>query len=66
VIFIKYREVSTHTTLPNFIDLSAETVLYSHFGGHKGGVVEGEKEEKRKRTSSIRFPWPTKANLQGN
>jgi hypothetical protein len=66
VIFIKYREVSTRTILPNFIDLSAETVLYSRFGGHKGGVVEGEKGEKRKRMSSIRFPWPTKANLQGN
>ena len=29
--------------LPNFIDLSAETALYSHFGGHKGGIVTGEK-----------------------
>jgi len=42
--------------LPNFIDLSAETALYSRFGGHKGGVVtgeKGEKGEKRRRTSSI-------------
>ena len=39
--------------LPNFIDLSAETALYSRFGGHKGGVVMGEKGEKRKRTSLI-------------
>jgi hypothetical protein len=29
VIFVKYREVSTRTILPNFIDLSAEAVLYS-------------------------------------
>src|ERR1700733_6152981 len=41
VIFIKYREVSTHMILPNFIDLSAETTLYSRFGGHKGSVVTG-------------------------
>jgi len=39
--------------LLNFIDLSAEIVLYSCFGGHKGGVVKGEKGEKRKRTFSI-------------
>jgi hypothetical protein len=50
VIFVKYREVSTSTILPNFIDLFAETALYLSFGGHKGGVVRGEK---RKRTSSI-------------
>ena len=25
VIFVKYREVPTHTILPNFIDLSVET-----------------------------------------
>ena len=49
----KYCEVSTHTIFPNFIDLSAETVLSSRFGGHKGGVAKGEKGEKRKRTSSI-------------
>ena len=53
IIFIKYREVSTHTIFLNFIDLSAETVLSSRFGGHKGGVAKGEKGEKRKRTSSI-------------
>jgi hypothetical protein len=53
VIFVKYREVSTLTVLLNFIDLSAETALYSRFGGHKGGVIKGEKGEKRKRTSSI-------------
>jgi hypothetical protein len=47
---VKCRKVSTRTTLPNFIDLSAETALYSRFSGHSGGVVEGEK---RKRTSSI-------------
>ena len=41
MIFIKYREVSTHTIFPNFIDLSAETVLSSRFGGHKGGVAKG-------------------------
>ena len=29
MIFVKYREVSTRTVLPNFIDLSAETALYS-------------------------------------
>ena len=45
VIFVKYREVSTRTMLLNFIDLSAETALYSRFGGHKGGVVKGEKGE---------------------
>ena len=53
VIFIKYHKVSTHAIFPNFIDLSAETVLSSRFGGHKGGVAKGEKGEKRKRTSSI-------------
>ena len=36
VIFVKCRKVSTRTTLPNFIDLSAETALYSRFGGHNG------------------------------
>ena len=36
VIFVKYREVSTRTVLPNSIDLSAETALYSRFGGHNG------------------------------
>ena len=50
VIFVRYREVSTRTILPNFIDLFAETALDSRFGGHKGGVVKGEKE---KRTSLI-------------
>ena len=45
VIFVKYREVSTRTMLLNFIDLSAETALYSRFGGHKGGVVKEEKGE---------------------
>ena len=53
VIFVKYREVSTRTILLDFIDLSAETALYSRFGSHKGGVVKGEKGEKRKRTSSV-------------
>ena len=43
VIFIKYCEVSTHTILPNFVDLSAETALYSHFGGGVG--KKGKKEE---------------------
>ena len=42
-IFIKYREVSTRMILPNFIDFSTETVLYSRFGGHKGGVVTGRR-----------------------
>ena len=50
VIFVKYRKVFTRTILLNFIDLSAETALYSQFGGHNGGAVKGEK---RKRTSSI-------------
>ena len=36
VIFIKCRKVSARTTLPNFINISAETVLYSRFGGHNG------------------------------
>ena len=34
--------------LLNFIDLSIEIVLYLRFGGYKGGVVKGEKGEKRK------------------
>ena len=42
VIFVKYREVSTHTILPNFIDLSVETALYLRFGG---GMGQREKEE---------------------
>jgi len=36
VIFVKYREVSTSTILPNSIDLSAEIALYSRFSGHNG------------------------------
>jgi hypothetical protein len=36
VIFVKYREVPTHTILPNFIDLSVETALYLRFGGGMG------------------------------
>ena len=51
VIFIKYREVSTRTILPNFIDLSPETVLSSRFGGHKGGVARG----RRGRRGSVRL-----------
>ena len=51
LIFVKYRKVSTRTILSNFIDLSAETALYSRFGGHNGGVVMGEK---RKRTKDSR------------
>jgi hypothetical protein len=47
VIFVKYREISTRTILLNFITLSAETALYSRFGGH---VVKGEE---RKRISLI-------------
>jgi hypothetical protein len=43
VIFIRYREISTRTILPNFIDLSAERVLSSRFGGHKGGEAKGER-----------------------
>jgi hypothetical protein len=42
VIFVKYREVPTHTILPNFIDLSVETALYLRFGG---GMGQREKEE---------------------
>jgi hypothetical protein len=42
VIFVKYRKVSTHTILPNFIDLSIETALYLRFGG---GMGQREKEE---------------------
>jgi hypothetical protein len=49
VIFVKRRTVSIRTILPNFIDLSAET-LYLRSGGHNGGVI---KAEKRKRTSLI-------------
>jgi len=58
--------------LPNFIDLSAKTALYSRFGGHKGGVVTGEKGEKRKRLQfgspgqPKRISRATKAILQGN
>ena len=37
------EKVSTYTIFPNFIDLSAETVLSPRFGGHKGGVAKGEK-----------------------
>jgi hypothetical protein len=69
VIFIKYREVSTCTILLNFIDLSAETVLSSRFGGHKGGVAKG----RRGRRGSVRLAGQprrisraTKAILQGN
>ena len=46
VIFVKYREVPTRTILPNFVNLSAETALYSRFGGQNGGIVKGE-ERKR-------------------
>jgi hypothetical protein len=53
VIFIKYRKVSTYIILLNFISLSIETALYSRFSGYKGGVVKGEKGEKRKRMSLI-------------
>jgi hypothetical protein len=53
VIFIKYREVSTRIILLDFIGLSTEIALYSRFVGHKGGVVKGQKGEKRKRTSLI-------------
>ena len=63
VIFVRYREVSTRTILPNFIDLFAEAALYLRSGGHKGGVVKGEKGGKRKRTSSIRFSRATKKVL---
>ena len=42
VIFVKYREVSTHTILLNFIDLSVERALYLRFGG---GMGQREKEE---------------------
>jgi hypothetical protein len=42
VIFVKYREVSTHTILPNFIDLSVETALYLRFSE---GMGQREKEE---------------------
>ena len=42
VIFVKYREVPTHTILPNFIDLSVGTALYLRFGG---GMGQREKEE---------------------
>ena len=73
VIFIKYREVSTYMILPNFIDFSTETVLYSRFGGHKGGVVTG----RRGRRGGVRLQFgspgqlkqisrSTKAILQGN
>ena len=55
VIFIKYREVSTCMILPNFIDFSTEIVLYSRFSGYKGGVVMGEKGEKRRCMSLIWF-----------
>jgi len=41
MIFVKSHEVSTCTILPNFINLSAETALYSRFGGHNRGVVKG-------------------------
>jgi len=47
---VKCYKVFTYTILPNFIDLSAETALYSRFGGHNGGIVKGEK---RKHTSLI-------------
>ena len=33
MIFVKYREVSTRTILPIFIDLTGEIALYSRFGG---------------------------------
>ena len=46
VIFVKYREVPTRTILPNFVNLSAETALYSRFGGQNGGIVRGEKRKR--------------------
>ena len=53
VIFVKYREVSTRTILPNFIDLFTETALYSRFRG----VGERGREESVRRASSglLRF-----------
>ena len=42
IIFVKYREVSTRTVLPNFINLSAETVSYSRLES------VGKKEKKEK------------------
>jgi len=57
VIFVRYREVSTRTILPNFIGHCRETALYSRFGA---GV--GKRGRKRNRRSgkfwiaSIRIP----------
>jgi len=56
VIFIKYREVSTRIILPNFINHSAKTALYSRFGGHKGGIVTGRRG--RRGSVSLQFGSP--------
>ena len=45
VIFVKCCKVSTRTTLPNLINISAETVLYSRFGGHNGRRSKGGEDE---------------------
>ena len=42
VSFVKYREVSTRTILPNFIDLSAKAALYSRY---RDVGKKGKKEE---------------------
>ena len=66
MIFIKYRKVSTHIIFLNFINLSAETVLSSRFGGHKGGVAKGGEGGEEEAYVFNLIPWLTKANLQGN
>ena len=53
MIFVKSREVSTCTILPNFINLSVETALYSCFGGHNRGVVKGGRGSVR-----LQFDYP--------
>jgi len=56
VVFVKYRKVSTRTILPNFIDLSAETALYSRFRG----VGKNWKKEEATKTvlaTGVRYGW---------
>ena len=59
-IFVKYRKVSTHTILPNFIGNCRNSFVFVFWRPQQGYAV---KEEGRARAS---FPWPTKAILQGN
>ena len=78
MIFVKYREVSTRTTLPNLIGNCRDSIVFAFWWRHgqkreRGSICQGSARQESSELLQFnspsqpgQFPWPTRIILQGN